>query len=100
MKELDNFISKVGNDKVLHFLGGGFICSLVSFVAILQENGLSNLENISCVCIGVFASFILSVFKEMMDDKFEWKDIIAAIFGCIPVFLAVGIGILFNILSK
>lgn len=30
MKELDNLIQKVGNDKVLHFLGGGFICSLIS----------------------------------------------------------------------
>jgi hypothetical protein len=32
MKELDDLIKKVGNDKVLHFLGGGWICQLLHMI--------------------------------------------------------------------
>lgn len=35
-----------------------------------------------------------------MDDEFSWKDIIASVLGCVPVYLSIGIGTLFNILSK
>lgn len=37
MEIINNIIKKFGNDKVLHFLGGGYMCSLISFVTILQE---------------------------------------------------------------
>lgn len=70
MVALENLIQKVGNDKVLHFLGGGFICSLISFVVILQESGLTALEQVSAVLIGTIFVLILSVIKELIaDDK-------------------------------
>lgn len=101
MKTLDNLISKVGNDKVLHFLGGGFICSLISFVAILQEHDLTPWQQISAVLIGTIAVFILSLMKEVLaDDKTDWYDILASVLGCIPVFAAVGLGTWFNVLSS
>lgn len=100
MKELDNFLAKVGTDKVLHFLGGGFICSLVSFVAILQESGLTPWQQVSAVLIGTIVVFILSLMKEVIaDDKTDWYDILASVLGCIPVFAAVGLGTWFNVLS-
>lgn len=100
MKELDNFLAKVGTDKVLHFLGGGFICSLISFVAILQEHDLAHLQKVSLVLIGTIAVFILSVIKEtVLDDKPDWFDLLASVLGCIPVFVCVGLGTWFNILS-
>ncbi|WP_418573999.1 hypothetical protein [Phocaeicola sp.] len=100
MKVLDNLINKVGNDKVLHFLGGGFICSLVSFVVILQEIGLTPLEKVSAVLIGTVFVLILSVLKELIaDDKADWYDVLAAVLGCIPVFVCVGLGVWFNQLS-
>lgn len=42
----------------------------------------------------------LSVVKEIiMDDKADWFDVLASIAGCVTIFAAVGIGILFNNLS-
>lgn len=100
MVALDNLIKKIGNDKVLHFLGGGFICSLVSFVVILQEGDLTPLEKVSSVLTGTVFVLILSVLKELIaDDKADWYDVLASILGCVPVYIAVGIGVWFNILS-
>jgi hypothetical protein len=100
MKELDNLIQKVGNDKVLHFLGGGFICSFISFIVILQESGLTAWEKVSTVLIGTVFVLILSVLKEIIaDDKADWMDVLASILGCVPIFVAVGLGAWFNILS-
>jgi hypothetical protein len=100
MKLLDDFINKVGIDKVLHFLGGGFICSLVTFVAILQET-FSNLW-VACALpiMGTLIVALLSWGKEVaLDDKVDKKDTYAALLGCIPVFIAVFIGVLFNMAS-
>lgn len=100
MKSLDNLITKVGNDKVLHFLGGGFICSLISFVVILQEHDLSSLRKIAAVLIGTIAVFVLALIKELiMDEETNWKDVWVSVLGCLPVFIAVVIGVLFNYLS-
>jgi hypothetical protein len=97
MKVLDNLINKVGNDKVLHFLGGGFICSFISFVVILPESGLTALEKVSSVLIGTVFVLILSVLKELIaDDKADWYDILASFLGCVPIFVAVAIGTWFN----
>lgn len=100
MELIDKIIGKVGNDKVLHFLGGGFICSLISFVVILQESSLSSLRKIAAVSIGTIVVFILSLMKELFFDKeTDWKDVLASVLGCIPVFIAVAIGVWFNYLS-
>lgn len=100
MKSLDNLIQKVGNDKTLHFLGGGFICSFISFIVILQESGLTALEKVSEVLIGTIFVLILSVLKELIvDDESDWYDVLASVLGCIPVYIAVGLGAWFNQLS-
>lgn len=100
MKALDNLINKLGNDKVLHFLGGCSICSFVSFIVILQEGDLTPLEKVSTVLIGTVFVLILSVLKELIaDDKADWYDVLASILGCVPVFIAVGLGAWFNSLS-
>lgn len=100
MKALDNLINKLGNDKVLHFLGGCSICSFVSFIVILQESGLTPLEKVSSVLIGTVFVLILSVLKEIIaDEKADWYDVLASILGCVPVFFSVGLGVWFNSLS-
>ena len=100
MKSLDNLIKKIGNDKTLHFLGGGFICSFISFIVILQESGLTAWEKVSTVLIGTVFVLILSVLKELIaDDKADWYDVLASVLGCIPVYIAVGLGAWFNQLS-
>ena len=70
MKLINNIIEKFGTDKVLHFLGGGWITSIFSpfgWVGII---------------IGIVLTIILSFIKEQfLDSSFDWKDIYAASIG-------------------
>lgn len=101
MEIINNIIKKFGNDKVLHFLGGGYMCSLISFVTILQEQLLSDFGKIATVSLGTVFVFVISMIKELIiDEKTNWKDILASVLGCVPVFIAVAIGVLFNYLSR
>lgn len=100
MKILDVFLEKVGTDKALHFLGGGFICSLITFVVILQEP-LVWWEKISAVSIGTVFVLIISILKELLfDDKPDWIDLCAAMLGAFFVYIAVGLGVWFAFLSN
>ena len=38
--------------------------------------------------------------RHFLDDEFSWKDVLATFIGCVLVFLAVGVGVLFNVLSN
>lgn len=69
MKIVDKFLTKVGTDKVLHFL----VCAL--FVAYATMLGVKYMW-----CALVLTPFI-SVFKEAIDKRFDFKDIIAGIIG-------------------
>ena len=100
MKILDDFIAKFGHDKVMHFLGGGLICAIISFVVILQESGMLWWQQIGSVTIGAVFVLMISVIKEILfDDKPDWWDIGAAAFGCLLVYASVGLGTWFNYLS-
>lgn len=100
MKVLDDFLKKIGHDKFDHFVLGGFICSLISFVTILQESGLIWWQQIVSVTIGAVFVLIISVIKEILfDDKPDWKDVGAAMLGCLLVYASVGLGTWFNYLS-
>lgn len=95
----NDFVQKVGLDKLTHFFTGCSICSLVSFVAILQEHELGYAAMIALPIIGTFVAAFIGAAKEMIDKKFDVKDLIATVLGCIPVFIAVAIGAWFNYLS-
>lgn len=100
MKELDDLVKKVGNDKVLHFLGGAWICSLITFIAILLDGGVGIWDKVSCVIIGTAFVIFLSVVKEIsMDDNADWLDVVASVIGCLTIFVTVGVGALLNYLS-
>lgn len=100
MKVLNDFIAKLGHDKVMHFLGGGLICAIISFVVILQESGMEWWQQIGAVTIGAVFVLIISVIKEILfDDKPDWKDVGAAMLGCLLVYASVGLGTWFNYLS-
>ena len=87
MKELDDLIKKVGNDKVLHFLGGGWIAQLSLLYQFFRRGDLDSWGKISCVIIGTTVVAFLSVVKEIiMDDKADWFDVLASIAGCVTIF--------------
>ena len=70
MKLVDNIISRFGTDKVLHFLGGGWITSLFSPLGWFG------------ILIGFAIMLVLSFIKEeFLDNSFDWKDICAASIG-------------------
>ena len=72
MRFTDWIVNKLGNDKVMHFLGGAWITSLFSPIGWFG------------ILIGVIITMILSFIKEQyLDTEFELKDIIAAGIGCI-----------------
>lgn len=98
---LDNLFNKVGPSRVLHFFCGGYVCALISFIVILQEEMLnSSVSNISAVLVGTSAVFVLSLIKGLIiDTKLDWKNILASMLGCVLVIIAVAIGVLFNNLS-
>lgn len=96
---LDKLLAKFGTDKVLHHLGGGLICAVFTFIAILQD-GVFDWSAVAYPTIGAAVVFIASVVKEYgFDDKTDWWDIAWAMAGCLWVFLSVAIGVLFNQLS-
>lgn len=70
MKLTDKLISKYGADKLLHFTVSSLIVSYFSLI------------NIYCAIISFIIILIMSYIKEKyLDNNFDKKDIIAAIFG-------------------
>lgn len=71
MKIVDKFIGKIGVDKVLHFLVGALVTSYGSMVSD------------ACMWTAVVLVVILSIAKEVLDEKVEWMDIVAGCLGCV-----------------
>lgn len=96
---MNNLINKIGIDKITHFSMGGLICALFTFVFLLQDfNTLEAWQVLLLPLIGTVVTFVLSIIKEfIIDEVVDWKDIIAGMLGCVPVYIAVGIGILFSL---
>ena len=96
---MNNLINKIGIDKITHFSMGGLICALFTFIFLLQDfNTLEAWQILLLPLIGTVVTFVLSIIKEfIIDEVVDWKDIIAGMLGCIPVYIAIGIGILFNL---
>lgn len=92
-------MNKLQTDKLAHFGIGGLLCAMVALVAMLQD-GVTGWSAMVFPLIGDVVVFIISYLKEkIMDDKFTWADIWAAMIGCICVHVAVLIGVVFNIIS-
>lgn len=70
MKIVNNILDKIGVDKMLHFAFGGWI------TAKFCESGILLLA-----VIGILFCGIVSIIKERLDGKFDWKDIAAAMLG-------------------
>ena len=99
---MNELLNKLGICYVLHGVLGGFICALMTLVALLQETG-GEMEVWRCALtplIGIVCVFILSWIKEyIMDEKPDWKDILWAMGGCGVTWLASLLGLLFRVLG-
>ena len=99
MKMIDNLLNKVGTDKVLHFLGGATICAFVAFVMMMQEGCIDASTAYGSAFMGTIWVLMLSVIKEFADEQKDWKDLVAGLLGCIPIYIGISIGLLFNALA-
>lgn len=98
MKLTDNLLKRFGTDKILHHVTGSSVCALISLVAIIQD-GIIGWDILTYPVIGDVAVFLVSTVKEYIDARFDWKDILAAMLGCIWVFMAVAAGVFLYQLS-
>lgn len=75
-----------GLDKWAHLGIGGLACALITIAMILQANQTPHWGMLFIPLGGAICVFIFSFFKEMIDTTgFCWKDILAAMLGCLLV---------------
>ena len=98
---IDKFIDNLGRDNVLHFGVGGLIGACVTVVSMLQDMpSLNNWQIILAPTIGLIVVAFLAWFKEYANNRqVNGKHILAAILGNVPLYLATGLGVLFQYLS-
>lgn len=99
MKLVDDFLAKVGTDKVLHDAFGAKICAIIMIISLIQDGIYTPSAIVGSAAIGTIVTIVLIILKEIFDNKFDWIDVLAGVIGCIFIWLAVGIGFLFNYLS-
>jgi VanZ family protein len=93
MKELYNLIeNKIGIDKVAHFLG---IALIAVAMALVFAKTTPDLVSWCYGAMGAVAGAVVAVLKEVFDffnnRKFDTKDILAGIAGCVVALVVVGI---------
>lgn len=99
MSLFDSFIKRVGQDKLDHHLVGALICFFVSVLAILQD-GVVDWTALLYVVIGIAAALFFAFIKDfVIDEKADWRDIVATVTGCAWPIAAVALGVWFNQLS-
>lgn len=97
---MNSFINKIGLDKIAHFGIGGVIFAAITAMFTLANINLP-LEKItfggvlSFPIVGYVIVMFLECAKEyIIDEKPDWKDIIATFAGCVFVHIFIIIGYL------
>ena len=95
---LKTLFSGWGTDKWAHLGIGGLACALITIAMILAEHQVSPWRMLLFPLGGAICVFIFSFFKEMIDTTgFSWKDILAAMLGCLLVEAAAVFGVLMGV---
>lgn len=69
-------VDKWGLDKVTHFLAGALVAVMAYLVACMA--GATEAASLS---IGLWLSIASGMAKELLDERFEWKDLLATVIG-------------------
>lgn len=90
MKLIDDFINKIGNDKLLHFLTGFCISAVFLLLCFLSNpEMIGTYKQVYAYITSFIIVGLVSVIKEFFDDVFDNKDIFAAEIGAvIPVLVS------------
>ena len=89
LKFFKGLFSEWGIDKWAHLGIGGLACTLITIALMLAEHQVSPWRMLLFPLGGAICVFIFSFFKELIDTTgFSWKDILAAMLGCLLVKVA------------
>lgn len=69
-------VDKWGLDKVTHFLAGALVAVMAYLVACMA--GATQVTSLA-VCFSL--SIVAGVVKELLDERFDWKDLLATAIG-------------------
>lgn len=69
-------VEKWGLDKVTHFLAGALIAVMAYLVACMADA-----TQVAPLSVGFGLSIVAGVVKELLDERFEWKDLLATVIG-------------------
>lgn len=97
MKGIESLFAQ---DKLAHFAWGAMICSIITIITMLQDiDGPLGWHQILYCLIGTAVVLVADLAKEfVIDAKADMLDFWMTLLGCVPVWIAVALGILFNIL--
>lgn len=69
-------VDKWGLDKVTHFLAGALVAVMAYLVV-----GMAGATQAASLATGFGLSIVAGVVKELFDERFEWKDLLATAIG-------------------
>ena len=69
-------VEKWGLDKVTHFLAGALVAVMAYLVV-----GIAGATQAASLATGFGLSIVAGVVKELFDERFEWKDLLATAIG-------------------
>ena len=69
-------VDKWGLDKVTHFLAGALVAVMAYLVACM-----AGATQAASLAAGFGLSIVAGVVKELFDDHFDWKDLLATAIG-------------------
>lgn len=98
MNQLIKSLSAI--DKQAHFGWGAMICAVFTIICLLQDiDGPLSWRHLLYCIIGTVVAVVFMLIKEfVIDENTDPLDLVSTALGCIPVWLAVALGILLNIL--
>lgn len=69
-------VEKWGLDKVTHFLAGALVAVMAYLVACM-----AGATQAASLAAGFGLSIVAGVVKELLDERFDWKDLLATAIG-------------------
>lgn len=98
---MNKLLEKFGANRVSHFLGGGFICAILTLITLIQDGVYSTFGLLGSAMIGVICVITLSVIEIIVDrENTSLWDIVLSILGSLVIVLSIGFGLLLNNLSN
>lgn len=91
-------LMKFGTDKILHFFVGCSVCALIAILVYFFATELTFSRWLTSCIVGSLVTFLVAYAKEMIDWKFDHKDLKASMLGTLPVWFVFIVGTLIGLI--